>query len=210
LDQIDREAEITQLSAEYGTPRRERCALDVSQASHEWWSTEKVRRRDGEVVLFIQRRNGNLILHTKDFYPGRVLRVPSGGIKRGEAVFSAVHREVLEETSLQVAIERFLALVEFEFHWRGGATRYPSYSFLLREVAGDLRSQDPHERIAAFSEVPFSELPSVARELENVPASWRDWGQFRAIPHRLAAELMGCSRPRQTLPLRQERGAEYR
>jgi NAD+ diphosphatase len=188
---MDREAEIAQLSAQYGTPRRERCALDVSQGTHEWWSSDKVRRRDGEVVLFIQRRNGNLILHTKDFYPDGVLRVPSGGIKGGEAVVAAVHREALEETGLQVAIARFLALVEFEFHWRGQVTRYPSYSFLLRELAGDLGSLDPQERISALTEVPFSELPAVARDLENVPPSWRDWGQFRAIPHRLVAELMG-------------------
>ena len=191
MDRIDREAEIVQLSAQYGTPRRERGALDVSQGAHEWWNSDKVRRRDGEVVLFIQRRNGNLILHTKDFYPGRVLRVPSGGIKQGEAVTVAVHREALEETGLQVAIERFLALVQFEFHWRGQVTCYPSYSFLLREVEGDLKCLDPDERITALSEVPLSELPAVATELENVPASWRDWGQFRAIPHRLAAELMG-------------------
>jgi NAD+ diphosphatase len=191
LNGINREAEIAQLSAEYGTPRRERCALDVSQGTHEWWSSDKVRRRDGEVVLFIQRRNGNLILHTKDFYPDGVLRVPSGGIKEGEAVAAAVHRETLEETGLQVDIERFLVLVEFEFHWQGQVTRYPSYSFLLHELKGDLGSLDPQERIAALTEVPFSELPAVARGLENVPPSWHDWGQFRAIPHRLVAELMG-------------------
>lgn len=191
MNRVDREAEIAQLSNMYGTPLRQRCALDVSQASHAWWSTEKARRRDGEVVLFMLRRNGNLILHTKDFYPGGVMRVPSGGIKPGEAVIAAVHREALEETALQVSIERFLTLVEFEFHWQGQVTGYPSYGFLLREVKGDLKCLDPDERIAAFSEVPFSELPAIARELENVPATWQDWGQFRAIPHRLVAELMG-------------------
>lgn len=195
MGKIDREAEIAELEAQYGTPLRERCALDVSQASHEWWSTTKARRRDGEVVLFIQRRNGNLILHTKDFYPGHVMRAPSGGIKPGEAVTAAVHREALEETGLQVAIERFLALVEFEFHSRGQVVHYPSYSFLLREVEGELEPLDPHERIAGFSEVPFSALPAVAEELEAVPATWQDWGQFRAIPHRLAGGLL-CSMER--------------
>jgi NAD+ diphosphatase len=191
LKGIDREAEITQLGVQYGVPLRERCVLDVSQASHAWWSTDKVRRRDGEVVLFIQRRNGNLLLHTKDFYPAGVMRVPSGGIKPGEAVTTAAHREALEETGLQVAIERFLTLVEFEFHWQRQVTRYPSYGFLLHEVEGDLRCLDPDERIAAFREVPFSELPAIARALDSVPATWQDWGQFRAIPHRLVAELMG-------------------
>jgi ADP-ribose pyrophosphatase YjhB (NUDIX family) len=190
LDRIDREAEIRQLSAQYGEPVRRCSTLDVTQATHQWWSTNKARRRDGEVVLFIQRRNGNLVLHTKDFYPDRVMRVPSGGIKRGEAVIGAVHREVLEETGLHVAVERFFAVVEFDFHWRDQVIPYPSYSFLLREQEGDLKSSDPDERIVALAEVPFSELPAIARRLENVPAAWQDWGQFRAIPHRLVAELM--------------------
>ena len=188
---MDREAEIAQLGARYGAPIRQRCALDVSHASHGWWSTDKARRRDGEVVLFILRRNRKLILHTKDFYPGGVMRAPSGGIKQGEAVIAAVHREALEETGLQVSIERFLTFIEFEFHWQGQVVRYPSYGFLLREMAGVLQTLDPDERIAAFSEVPLSELPTIAAALEDVPATWQDWGQFRAIPHRLVAERMG-------------------
>ncbi len=191
MNVIDREAEINQLSARYGAPLRQRCALDMNHASDKWWSTDKVRRRDGEVALFIRRRNGNLLLHTKDFYPNGVLRVPTGGIKANEAVIAAVHREVLEETGLQVEIGRFLALVEFEFHYGQQVTSYPSYSFLLHEVEGDLNCLDPDERISAFHEVAFSELPAVARGLESVPATWQDWGQFRAIPHRLVAELMG-------------------
>ena len=110
MDAIDREAEIAQLSAQYGAPLRQCCALDMSRANDAWWSTGKARRRDGEVALFIRRRNGNLILHTKDFYPDGVLRVPTGGIKPGEAVIAAVQRETLEETGLEVAVERFLAL----------------------------------------------------------------------------------------------------
>ena len=191
MDAIDREAEIAQLSAQYGAPLRQCCALDMSRANDAWWSTGKARRRDGEVALFIRRRNGNLILHTKDFYPDGVLRVPTGGIKPGEAVIAAVHRETMEETGLQVAVERFLALVEFEFHCQGQVIPYPSYGFLLREITGDLKALDPDERITAFGEVSFSELPAVATALENVPATWQDWGQFRAIPHRLVAGLMG-------------------
>lgn len=190
MSTVDREEEIAQLGARYGEPVRQRCALDLSQSSHEWWRLDKLRRRDGEVVLFVVRRNGKLILHTKDFYPEGAMRVPSGGIKGGEAVIAAVHREALEETGLQVAVERFLSLVEFEFRWQGQTAHYPSYSFVLREVAGELHSLDDDERIAAFGEVAPSELLSIASALENLPATWQVWGRFRAIPHRLAAQLM--------------------
>lgn len=187
----NRQTELETLAAAYGTPVRRSVALDVGENNLSWWSTIKARRRDGEVVLFIRRPSGNLILHSKDFYPAGVFRVPSGGIKRGEPVLDAVCREVREETGLEVAVEQFLAFVEFEFHHAGDVVLYPSYAFLLRESAGELRVMDLQERISAFREAPFTALAAVARDLERVPPDWQTWGEFRALPHRLVAELLG-------------------
>ena len=189
LSAADRELEITRLSALYGTPLRRHFVLHINEATAEWWTSVK-RQRDSEVVLFIRRRNGNLILHTKDFYPPGTLRVPSGGILAGESLSTAVHREALEETGLKIDIERFLAVIEFEFHCQGCVMPFSSYLFLLRETGGELQTMDKEEHIAAFVEAPFSDLLSIAERLENVPQSWHDWGQFRALPHRLAAELL--------------------
>lgn len=191
LNEAEREAEIAQLGAQFGMPIRRHYALDVGQATHEWWSAEKARRRDGEVVLFILRGNGNVVLHTKDFYPPGAFRVPSGGIRRDEPLLNAVQREAWEETGLQVVIERFLAVLGFEFRFQGQVIPYPSYLFLLREVGGELKTMDAEERITGFAEAPLLELLSIAERLENVPPSWHDWGLFRAIPHRVAAELLG-------------------
>ena len=189
----DREAEIVQLSTVHGQPVRQRCVLDVSQATYNWWSAVQPRRQHGEVVLFIRRHNGNLILHSKDFYPVGTLRVPSGGIKEDEPLLDAAHREALEETGLQVAVERFLAVVEFEFRCQKFSISFPSYLFLLRELGGELKAMDADEHIVAFAEVAPDNLTSVAQCLENVPQDWCDWGQFRAFPHRLAAELLAKS-----------------
>jgi len=192
LDTDGREVEIAQLSALYGTPVHRQCVLEVSQETYEWWSKVK-RKRHGEVVLFIRRTNGNLILHTKDFYPAGTLRVPSGGIKKKESLRDAVGREAFEETGLQIAIERFLAIVKFEFRSEEKSLPFPSYLFLLRELGGELRVTDTGERISAFVEVPPTRLVSVAQRLENMPLAWRDWGRYRAFPHRLAAELLQAS-----------------
>lgn len=192
LETDSREAEIARLSTCYGAPVRRQCVLQVGQEAYQWWSRVK-RKRQGEVVLFIRRINGNLILHTKDFYPEGTLRVPSGGIKRKEPLLEAARRETFEETGLQVAIERFLAIVESEFCFQENSLLYSSYLFLLRELAGELRVMDTHERISAFVEVPPTELAAVARRLENMPPAWADWGRHRAFPHRLAAELLQAS-----------------
>jgi len=182
-----REAEIAQLSARYGTPVRRHCVLDVSQATYEW--REASARRE-EVVLFLRRASGNALLHTKDFYPKGAFRVPSGGVRNQESLLDAVHRETFEETGLQVAVERFLAVVRFGFRWQENTIPLSSYLFFLHELGGQLEVQDSHERITAFREVALCELESVAHHLENLPSAWREWGLFRAIPHRLAAELL--------------------
>jgi len=184
-----RKAEIAGLSELYGEPVHRQYVLGVSQETYEWWS-KAGRKREGEVVLFIRRINGKLILHSKDFYPAGTLRVPSGGIKEGEPLLDAARREALEETGLQVAAERFLAIVEFEFRFQALSLPFLSYLFLLREQGGELKAKDTEERISAFVEVPPSELVAVAQRLENMPPAWRDWGRYRAFPHRLAAELL--------------------
>jgi len=197
-----REAEIAQLTTRYGAPLRRRYVLGVSEESYKFWRKSK---RRAEVVLFIRRTNGNLLLHTKDFYPKGAFRVPSGGIHKREALLDAVHREAFEETGLQVAVERFLAVVQFDFCWQERIVSLSSYLFWLREVGGHLDVQDKHERITAFREVAACGLESIASHLENLPPAWREWGKFRAIPHRLAAmvlhqeggskhmaELLGC------------------
>lgn len=184
---VSREKEIVQLSTEYGTPLRQRHVLDVNQQTYDFW---KAHKRFGEVVLFIRRHNGNIILHTKSFYPAGALRVPSGTILEQESLLDAVYRETREETGLQVCVERFLAVLEFEFNCQGYAIYIPSYLFLLRELQGKLQVQDVHERIAAFSEVPLTALHAVAERLETLPSEWQDWGRFRGIPHRVAAELL--------------------
>ena len=72
---------------------------------------------------------------------------------------------------------------------------YPSYSFLLREVSGELRTADQDERISGFSQVALKDLGQVAAALEGLTGEWREWGKFRAIPHRLAEQALAASEP---------------
>lgn len=172
-----------------GTPIERQYALDADERLF----AERERlcaRKQGEVVLFILRPNGKLLLHAKSFYPAGVLRVPTGGIERGERICDALWREVEEETGLQVEPVRFLAALTFTFRRGGKEVRWPSYLFLLRETGGQLAPQDLGEQITAFREIAPCELDAVADQLEQLPADWSAWGHFRAIPHRVAAELL--------------------
>jgi hypothetical protein len=65
--------------------------------------------------------------------------------------------------------------------------------FLLEEIGGTLQAQDAGERIESFRELAVADLPALAETLEHVPdtydheidGSWRDWGRFRAVAHRV-------------------------
>ena len=188
-DLID-EKEVTELARRYGPLERRHYVLEVGERAFTHWREERGDSR-GEVALFILHPSGTVILHTKEFYPEGIYRVPTGGIEQGEDVVTAVHREAREETGLTVTIERCLGVLEYEFRYQGETLPFVSYVFLLRENGGQLCPQDEGERITSLREVPLTELEAVARNLRAIEADWRDWGHYRSIAHSFAAEVLG-------------------
>jgi ADP-ribose pyrophosphatase YjhB (NUDIX family) len=135
-------------------------------------------RAHGEVCMAILRPSGRFLLQTKQNYPGSVMRLPSGGIQRGEAVEQALLREIWEETNLTVEVERFVARIGYQ---AGRArSRFLTHLFLVREVSGVLQSNDPDEKISDWQEVLPEDLPVYADKLRRMTPSWRSWGIFRA------------------------------
>ena len=186
---------IQEAMRRYGTPEELLHRLRPGADTLAWWQ-DVVKKRSGEVVLFIRRPNGKFLLHTKAFYPEGVYRVPSGGIKRGEDLIAAVFRETVEETSLTAEIDRFLGIVRYEIVGPDEPLLFASYLFLLRELGGTLGTHDTDEQITGYREVTTGDLAVVARDLENMDESWRNWGQFRAICHRFARQLLTGERDR--------------
>ena len=191
---------LTGLEPALGTPRREAVALRVARM----FSAVQARpERVAEVVFVIRRPNGRLLLQTKAFYPPGAYRLPSGGITAGEPVLAALWREVAEESSLQVTMLRFLAVISYaivtpESDPAGPLPRtFTSYVFLLQETGGELCTADEDERVVGFREIEVWELPGVADRLEALAASadlrlrsWGDWGRFRAVAHRVVWEIL--------------------
>lgn len=174
----------------YGTPALRTYHYDVSEEMWRYWQTMR-RKRAAEVVALLRRRSGRYLVHTKRFYPEGTYRLPSGGIKPGERLMEALHREVAEETSLTVCVEAFLATVAHRFHLHGEEVAFTSYVFLLREVSGTLHTADEGEEITGFREIPLAEVVALADELEGLPPGWQEWGRFRASVHRVVGEVMG-------------------
>ena len=185
--------EVETLARQFGEPRRLTCSIDVTHPTCDRWarkiSAGPVACR-GEVIMVIVRPNGSVLLHTKSFYPPGVYRLLSGRVLWSDAVELTLHREVREETSLDVTVERFLGLVEYQFRSKGQTVPFVSYIFELREIGGELCCRDEGEGITEFREVPVGELSQVAAQLEQLESQWQDWGNFRAVAHHLVQDLL--------------------
>ena len=177
--------EIAALAARYGQPLRWSRALDVSPATIE----DRRDKRSAEVVLVMPRPQNRVLLHTKQFYPPGAYRLLSGGIEIGEPVDAAALRETYEETGLMVPLSRLLGVIEYEFRSGNDSVPFVSYVFLTGESSEAPHVTDAGERITDFREIEWSELQNVADALDQLSDQWRDWGRFRAIAHRLVAEL---------------------
>lgn len=176
--------EITRLSARYGKP------LFVTESLPTGAFDPLKSPRTGEVALVVLRKGGKVLLNTKDFYPDGAFRIPTGGIKPGESVEAALLRETREETNLDVEVARFLAVITYHTPERRKA--FTTYAFLLRELGGELKTNDPDERISGWREVDASELKGVAERLAGLAGEWRGWGVFRSVLHRVVGELLNC------------------
>ncbi len=187
--------ELTALAATYGEP--------LSSVTHDpdaaqYLETINTRRRPGEVCMVVRRRSGMLLLATKDVYPEGVYRLLTGGIHRAESVFAALLRETAEETNLQVTPRRFLAMARYQRPEAPAPDDYATFAFLLDEVAGELRVNDPDERLSGFREVAPADLLDIAERLDALPhnpslnlrSSYRAWGRYRAPIHRLVWEAL--------------------
>ena len=176
--------------ARFGKPEERNYCLSVSREAFE--ERRRMRgKRAAEVVFLVCRPGGKLLLHTKSFYPPGAYRVLTGGIEEGEDLTTAACREAREETGMNVSIERFLGILRYRFCWDDQETDFASYVFLLQETEGRLAPQDISERISGYKEVTLEEFPEIARKLEEtLPQDWETWGQFRALAHRFAFEVL--------------------
>ena len=192
-DPLIHSEEVDALITQFGDPRRQLCTMNVSHATFDRWarkiSTGPVACR-GEVIMVIMRPNGRVLLHTKDFYPEGVYRLLSGRVLWRDHVDRTLHREVREETSLDVSVERFLGLIEYEFSCQDSTLPFVSYVFELRELGGELCCIDKGEGITDFREAAIADLSLVAARLEALDPDWNDWGRFRAVAHYMVQDLL--------------------
>lgn len=136
--------------------------------------------RRGEVAFFIQRKNGKFILIRTSFYPEGIFRVPTGGINYGENIEEALFREVKEELGLDVFVNKFLGVIEYNIIFGNEELKFYSYVFWLKEVSGNILEDATEDEISEYIEADKSEMLTISKNLAEHCGKWKDWCKFRA------------------------------
>lgn len=183
-DPVD-DKELAALTARYGPLVQQHHRISMQRESLDNYRRQLARRR-GEILLVLCRPTGEVLLHTKHFYPPGVYRLLTGGIDHGEPVADAWHRELWEETQLRASGERLLGVVSYEFFGEGRSVPFVSYIFQLDGILAEPVPLDESEGISGFRWIPRAGLAEVAAQLnglDRVSPETGDWGRFRAIAH---------------------------
>jgi len=179
------EAVLEPLRKRYGDPAVLEWESEISEREHALATYDPKRMHD--VTLFILNGDRLALIRKPQFEPG-VWRPPGGGIKAGEDFEAGVRREALEETGLDVELQRYLVVAEASFLYEAYEVPWRTHVFLARTAGEELAPRD-REEIAAARWGTLAELagPLRARLLETGRAFWR----YRVALHDASLTALG-------------------
>ncbi|HTE20713.1 MAG TPA: NUDIX hydrolase [Armatimonadota bacterium] len=130
------------LEGRYGVP--ETAVANAEFSAREFGLVEHCLRKERahDVTLFIRNEHGRFAVIRKPSYPEEVYRPPSGGVEPGEPFEAGAAREAMEETGLEIRLERYLLRVDSRFTCEGRSARWTTHVFLATAVGGTLCPQD--------------------------------------------------------------------
>ncbi len=179
-----RKAEVENLLAQNPHLLFQHAEVSVSERRAREYALALHNRR-GEIVLGFQDEQGRFLLHTKSFYYPGVYRLLTGGIHGNEPVLDALQREALEETGLILETYQPLTVLFYTFTYAEDRIPFVSYLFHSRVAHFTPKPVDETEAISGFRWVDRQGLQQATDFLLDLPSSWQDWGQVRALPHLL-------------------------
>jgi ADP-ribose pyrophosphatase YjhB (NUDIX family) len=163
---------LAPLRARYGTPVDLEWAGPISEREHALATYNPNRMHD--VTLFILDPEGRIALIRKPHFTDGIWRPPGGGVKPGEDFALGAEREALEETGLEVHLERYLVDARVSFLYEPFDVPWRTHVFLARTEDTVLAPRD-EEEIAGARWGTLDELAGPLRErlLETGQAFWR-------------------------------------
>jgi 8-oxo-dGTP diphosphatase len=135
---------IEQVEARLGKPRVLHLEHEIGEAEVAFVRATQKHGRAHDITLFIFDGE-RLALIRKPMFRRPIYRAPSGGLEPGESFEDGARREALEETGLDIELEKYLLRVHV--HFTGGEDHldWTSHVFQARAVGGQLAARDQTE-----------------------------------------------------------------
>jgi ADP-ribose pyrophosphatase YjhB (NUDIX family) len=183
------EAVLAPLRERYGQPALLEWESEIDEREHSLVTYNPRRMHD--VTLFILNGERLALIRKPHFEPG-IWRPPGGGVKPDEDFEAGVSREALEETGLDVELERYLVAAEARFRYEQHEIPWRTHVFLVTTHGEELAPRDTEE-IAGARWGTLDELAGPLRErlLETGRAFWR----YRVALHDAALSALRGGEP---------------
>jgi 8-oxo-dGTP pyrophosphatase MutT (NUDIX family) len=136
---------IRQAEERLGTPLLGEAEAEFSAREFALLDRCAAKGRAHDITLFIFNSAGELALIRKPTYPPGVFRPPSGGAERGESFAQGAIREALEETGLDIRLERYLLRVSARFTCDDRTVTWTTHVVSATQVGGVLEPRDRKE-----------------------------------------------------------------
>jgi ADP-ribose pyrophosphatase YjhB (NUDIX family) len=135
---------IKEVEERFGEPQVVRLEHEIGDKELAFVRASQKHGRAHDITFFIFN-NDHLALIRKPMFERPIFRAPSGGLDPGESFEEGARREALEETGLEIELERYLLRIHVRFTADDDYVDWTSHVFKAREVGGQLEVRDTSE-----------------------------------------------------------------
>jgi ADP-ribose pyrophosphatase YjhB (NUDIX family) len=136
--------QIEEIEAKLGKPQVQHMEFEIGDLELAFVRATQKHGRAHDVTLFIFN-DDHLALIRKPMFQRPIYRAPSGGLNPGESFEEGAKREALEETGLDIELEKYLLRVHVRFTAEEDHLDWTSHVFQARRVGGRLEARDTSE-----------------------------------------------------------------
>jgi 8-oxo-dGTP pyrophosphatase MutT (NUDIX family) len=169
----------------FGIPRQ--LSMSFPMSASEFLNLKESMKdgRNSDVTLFIFKDN-KIIGIAKPWYPQRLYRAPSGGLKPDEDLEFCALREAYEETGAKIKLEKYILRIYVTFSCDEDKVDWTSHVFTAKYLSGDLVPVDTRE----IREVNLLSLDELAVLKEKLLESDSGGLHYRAALTETAIEMI--------------------
>lgn len=158
-------AQTEKMEMLYGKPD---CLNKTQKMTVEELAIVRASMKEGrahDITLYIKKGDGYIFI-AKPFYPPGLYRAPSGGVQRGENFESGAKREALEETGVDIELEKYILRIDVSFQSPGESIGWTSHIFTARYKGGEIEPLDRRE-IREAKLIYLHEIPRLQEMMRN-------------------------------------------